>query len=230
MLSSAAAAALDAALFSISSLPVLMELAGESVAFAISATFPPQTHPRIVCVCGPGNNGGDGFVAARHLTALGYSVRVLAPVLPSASRADTDAARVWAAQRASLSAWDIPLLADASLPDADVYVDAILGFSGSGAPRAPFDALICELAAPARASRTVSVDVPSGWPVDGAEPPSGALHPAVLVSLTAPKLCSRHFRGAHWLGLAAVPPALLRAHGLDPALFRGACSPAVRLA
>jgi NAD(P)H-hydrate epimerase len=233
MLTSAAAAALDAALLTTTTLEVLTELAGEAVALAVSASFPPATHPRIICACGPGNNGADGLVAARHLVALGYGVRVVAPARPAAARADTEAARVWVRHHAALSAWDIDVLDGARLPDdADVYVDAVLGFSATGAPRAPLDALIAALAA--RGDRVVSVDVPSGWLVDGgaagAGLPASALRPAVLVSLTAPKPCAAAHEGTHWLGLMAVPPRVARDFGLDSALWRGARAPVVRLA
>ena len=55
------------------SVDALMELAGLSVASAVLKVFPPSSHPRILVVCGPGNNGGDGLVAARHLFHFGYS-------------------------------------------------------------------------------------------------------------------------------------------------------------
>ena len=45
----------------------LMELAGQAVAHAVYHTYPPSTHPKITVFCGPGNNGGDGWVAAREL-------------------------------------------------------------------------------------------------------------------------------------------------------------------
>src|SRR4029453_9185156 len=53
----------------------LMENAGRSVADAVSARHPPGL--RVAVVAGPGNNGGDGFVAARLLAERGYRVRVL---------------------------------------------------------------------------------------------------------------------------------------------------------
>ena len=56
------------------SLDQLMELAGLSVASAVAAEYPPDR--RILVVAGPGNNGGDGLVAARHLRHFGYDVKV----------------------------------------------------------------------------------------------------------------------------------------------------------
>ena len=50
----------------------LMELAGLSVASSILAEYPPSKFSRVLIVAGPGNNGGDGLVAARHLYHFGY--------------------------------------------------------------------------------------------------------------------------------------------------------------
>ena len=54
----------------------LMELAGLSVACSVFAEYPPSSHRRILVIAGPGNNGGDGLVAARHLYHFGYTVEV----------------------------------------------------------------------------------------------------------------------------------------------------------
>ncbi len=57
----------------------LMELAGLSVACALAAEYPAATHKRVLVAAGPGNNGGDGLVAARHLFHFGYDVAICYP-------------------------------------------------------------------------------------------------------------------------------------------------------
>ena len=54
----------------------LMELAGLSVASAIAEEHSPRTHRRVLIIAGPGNNGGDGLVAARHLYHFGFAPEV----------------------------------------------------------------------------------------------------------------------------------------------------------
>ena len=79
-ITAAAAAALDAALMAeggLFSLDTLVEAAGTCVALALVDAFPRASFPSVLVACGPGNNGCDGLVAARHLAARGYAVRVV---------------------------------------------------------------------------------------------------------------------------------------------------------
>eukprot|EP01027_Heterolobosea_sp_BB2_P010889 GEZU01015913.1.p1 GENE.GEZU01015913.1~~GEZU01015913.1.p1 ORF type:complete len:118 (-),score=27.81 GEZU01015913.1:612-965(-) len=57
----------------------LMELAGLSVACAIQKEYGADNKKRVLVVCGPGNNGGDGLVAARHLNLFGFQSKILYP-------------------------------------------------------------------------------------------------------------------------------------------------------
>jgi len=234
-ISASAAASLDAKLFTLYPLPQLMELAGLSVAFAAAQQFPlPSFRPVAVC-CGPGNNGGDGLVAARHLASYGYAPTVVAP------RAQ---AGHYGALLAQLAALGVPVVEALPAPALHAHafiVDAVFGFSFRGPPvREPFAALLAAMAA-AGAPPVLSVDVPSGWEVDATAPPpagSGALRPAALVSLTLPKAAAAAFEaagggGVHWLGLRGVVPAALAAELALPDFAaewaRAGSAPAVRL-
>ncbi|GBP61681.1 NAD(P)H-hydrate epimerase [Eumeta japonica] len=202
------ARALDVELFSKYQFSVeqLMELAGLSVAVAVARCFPARTHPRVLTVCGPGNNGGDGLVAARHLAHFGYE------------------STVWCARR-PLSPLHERLLAqcvqsgvrEESTPPPtprdsyDHIVDALFGFSFRPPVREelrPALRLLIESDLP-----TSSVDIPSGWDVEHGPPMdiADALQPALLVSLSAPKLCARPEligNALHFLGGRFVPPEL----------------------
>jgi NAD(P)H-hydrate epimerase len=149
----------------------LMENAGRAVAEALDARFP---RGRVAVLCGPGNNGGDGFVAARHLKRLGWQVRL--GLLGGRDRLTGDAAH-----HAGL--WDGPVeaLAPELLDGADVAVDALFGAGLSrpleGRPRAVVEALA------ARGLPAVAVDVPSGITGDdGAVLGEVALAAAVTVT------------------------------------------------
>ena len=199
------------------SIDQLMELAGLSVAAAVQKQYPPSSHPRVLCVCGPGNNGGDGLVAARHLAQFGYEPRVLYPKRPSRP--------LFVNLAAQMEMMAIPML-DA-MPEQldqeyDLVLDAVFGFSFAGAVRPPFDAV---LEAMRRSTLPVcSVDIPSGWHVElGPEGAEGeALMPETLISLTAPKLGSAHFAGHHYLGGRFVPPPIFAKYGFEQPAFPGA--------
>lgn len=131
----------------------LMANAGRAVAEAIVARWSPRP---VAVLCGPGNNGGDGFVCARVLADAGWPVRVatLAPV--SAYRGD---AAAFAAEWGKTEA-----LSAAVLDGARLVVDAVFG---AGLNRdVDGDAAEVLRAAAARGLPVVAVDVPSG--LDGA--------------------------------------------------------------
>jgi NAD(P)H-hydrate repair Nnr-like enzyme with NAD(P)H-hydrate epimerase domain len=64
-----------------------MELAGQAVAHAVITTYPISPEaveaPKVLVICGPGNNGGDGLVAARHLVLAGWAPTVVYPKMPT---------------------------------------------------------------------------------------------------------------------------------------------------
>lgn len=195
----------------------LMELAGLSVACAVATAFPREqygTNPAVLLVCGPGNNGGDGLVAARHLYHFGYAPHVIYPKANQKSQLFVNLTT----QLAQLS---VPV--EAALPENleryCVVVDAIFGFSFSGAVRAPFDEIIRRLSS---GPPVLSVDIPSGWDVEQGPPAEGVtLQPGFLISLTAPKMCAAHFKGRHFLGGRFVPPGIVEKYQLKLPIYPG---------
>ncbi len=131
----------------------LMECAGAEAAAAVRERYGDSV--AVSVLCGPGNNGGDGFVVARHLHVAGLRVGVC---VAAAAESSTDDART---MRTAATAFGVPELEP---EDADVIVDALFGSGFHGRLEGAAEALVArvnELAAP-----IVALDVPSG--VDGA--------------------------------------------------------------
>ncbi|KAI9604099.1 hypothetical protein H4Q26_003711 [Puccinia striiformis f. sp. tritici PST-130] len=198
------------------SLTQLMELAGLACAQALNKAFSPTTYPVLVC-CGPGNQGGDGLVAARHLCELhkheiffcrqnletlfhrlprdqqGISViNLLSIILNKPTIVQEPATPMQNAR--DTGDRDEHFRSDA---ETDVILDGIFGFSFHSTPRAPFDEpirLFKQSTVP-----IVSIDIPSD----------------VLVSLTAPKLGVKASKGRHFLGGRFVPPGIFKSYNLN---------------
>jgi hypothetical protein len=105
----------------------------------------------------------------------------------------------------------------------DAVVDAIFGFSFSGLPREPFASIINDMIEMQKDNSTIiiSVDVPSGWNVDEGDTANLGLCPDVLISLTAPKLCSEQFKGRHFVGGRFLPPAVASRFGIKMPPYPG---------
>ncbi|MDO6667716.1 NAD(P)H-hydrate dehydratase [Paracoccus sp. 1_MG-2023] len=150
----------------------LMERAGAAVAGQIRLRWPKPG--RVTVLAGPGNNGGDGFVVARHLARAGWAVRVMC-----------DAPR----PSAALTAWQAvgsvqPFDPDALRPD-DLHVDAIFG---TGLTRAPEGMAARMIEALAGFPGIVAIDAPSGLCLDsGRIIGSGAARAALTVAFDSPK-------------------------------------------
>ncbi|KAI0755053.1 YjeF N-terminal domain-like protein [Daedaleopsis nitida] len=188
------------------SLDQLMELAGLACAQTLATVYHKEKYPRVLVCCGPGNQGGDGLVAARHLGMFGYKPTIWMPKPGSKDiyqrlKAQCDNMKIQTLEPSQ----DTNSLKSA-LASSDVILDAIFGFSFKPPVRAPFDAalpLIANSGLP-----IVSIDVPSGWNVDEGKVDALALDPDVLVSLTAPKEGVRDFKGRHFLGGRFVPKTM----------------------
>ncbi|XP_072980612.1 pyridoxine/pyridoxamine 5'-phosphate oxidase 1, chloroplastic [Typha angustifolia] len=197
----------------------LMELAGLSVATSIAEVYKLSEYRRVLAICGPGNNGGDGLVAARHLHHFGYEPFICYPKRTPKT--------LYSGLVTQLQSLSIPFLPVEDLPqnlsdDFDIIIDAMFGFSFHGTPRPPFDDLIERLVSvkfidnePKRSPAVVSVDIPSGWHVEEGDINGEGIKPDMLISLTAPKLCAKKFIGPHhFLGGRFVPPSIVEKYGL----------------
>jgi len=210
---------IDEELFSLLNFSVdqLMELAGLSVACAVEKYYDKSSYPRVLVICGPGNNGGDGLVSARHLSQFGYDVTLYYPKQTSHP--------LYLRLIGQCSQMEIKIsdkLSDSLQKEFDVIVDAIFGYSFTGDIRSPFDSIIAKLCEVQKTIPIVSVDIPSGWNVENGPSSSPYLESDMLVSLTAPKQCAVYFSGRfHVLGGRFVPPYTFKKYNLNLPPYKG---------
>lgn len=203
----------------------LMEAAGTAVARSIMGRWPACS---VAVLCGPGNNGGDGFVVARHLAEAGWRVRV-------ALLGDGDSLSGDARRAATLWQGPVEALIPAVLDDAALIVDALFG---TGLARRIGGAAGAVLrAASARGVPIVAVDIPSGVSGDsGAD--LGAARAALTVTFFRKKpghllLPGRALCGEVEVADIGIEPSIMPAlggviHENGPALWR-ACLPRAAL-
>ncbi len=179
----------------------LMENAGKKVAEEILERFDLSGKLAIV-VCGKGNNGGDGFVTARHLHQKGVRIKLFLTGSRESVKGDA-LVNLELAEKAELTIHPVADPAAFSIPsDTSLIVDAIFGTGFSGDIKAPYDEIIRKL----NASRApiVAVDAPSG--LDGASGQVAA--PTVKAGLTVtfglPKLGQIVYPGKSYCGQLVV--------------------------
>mmetsp|Transcript_8128 Transcript_8128/g.18124 ORF Transcript_8128/g.18124 Transcript_8128/m.18124 type:complete len:341 (+) Transcript_8128:75-1097(+) len=202
------------------SIDQLMELAALSCACSLAAAYPLPKFKKVLLVCGPGNNGGDGLVMARHLRQFGYSPTVVYPKRPKNELYERIVVQLKGLGIDPLS--DLP---QDGFEGFDVVVDAVFGFSfmgwRGGGKDAPFDTAV-QLFASSKVP-VLSIDIPSGWNVETGPSSSASWQPDTLVSLTAPKLCAKQFTGRyHFLGGRFVPPWLSEKYSIVLPEYPGA--------
>lgn len=133
----------------------MMENAGKSVAFYVNKLFPLSR--KILVVAGKGNNGGDGLVAARYLKAAGKDVKIVLSDLPSKETLS------WK-QLKRLKGIDVQVFNKKDfkklLKDADLVIDALIGYGLKGNPKGKIAEIIKEINKSKKP--VISVDVPSG--------------------------------------------------------------------
>ncbi len=155
----------------------LMESAGRGVAEHVLETG--GSGKKVLIVCGSGNNGGDGFVAARHMVKEAQ-VEVL--LLRSRDHIHDEISRsnLRRAEEVSVPIHVVDGFLEEKVGEAEVLVDAMLGVGISGAPRGVYAEAVQALNSSGK--RVVSVDIPSGW---GTEL---VVQPESTVTFHAPKV------------------------------------------
>jgi NAD(P)H-hydrate epimerase len=190
--------------------PILMENAGKSAAEIFQAhLLPHQTinSIRALLLIGPGNNGGDGLVMARHLAAAGAELSLYH----------------WKHLTITVQGRDVPpeeteAALQAALQHADYVIDALLG-TGTSRPLSEDMRTLLRLVEEERerrpALRVVAIDLPTGLNADTGAVDPGALHANITITLACPKqgfffFPGRDYLGELYVGSIGTPPELER--------------------
>ena len=168
----------------------LMENAGRGTAEFIYDSLIDPKHASVLILCGAGNNGGDGFVVARHLHNAGVNATVALAVPPDRPTGDA-AVNLRVVERMNiplLHAFEAEGLAQvrAAAEQADVIVDALLGTGSRGAPRGTMGELV-EIANAVPRARRIAIDIPSGLDGDTGESHEPCFRADATVTMVAAK-------------------------------------------
>lgn len=185
----------------------MMENAGRNLADLAIRRFSPAT---VTVLAGTGGNGGGGLVAARHLANRGVDVTVV----PATAR--DRLGEVPRIQYEILDKMGVRFAADP--PDADLLIDALIGYSLRGDPRGR----TAELIRWAEGGSVLSLDTPSGLNVTSGKAGNPCIAAAATMTLALPKagLLTASQVGELYLADISVPPSVYTAMGLQiPPLF-----------
>jgi NAD(P)H-hydrate epimerase len=183
----------------------MMENAGRQLAsFAVTMLGGKVMGREILVLCGPGNNGGGGMVAARHLHNWGADAQVVLAGDPD--RLKGVPAQQWRTITALglVSRQDIP-----AMPS--IIIDALLGYGGSGDPRPPVSTWI-EWANNSSV-RVLSLDLPSGLDASSGKPGTPCIRAEATLTLAAPKTglltdAAKDYVGELYLADIGIPPEI----------------------
>jgi len=188
---------------------VLMENAGRGCAERLLARLGDPAASRVVVLCGPGNNGGDGYVTARHLTNAGVHTETV--ICGDRERVRGDARvhlDVLERMGAAIRTWAMVGLrvetVREALSSADWVVDALFGTGLTGPVRAGYDVVIEALNQMGKP--VLAVDIPSGLDCDTGRP----LGPTVKATLTVTFVAVKE-------GFARAPDAAAYTGGVEVA-------------
>ena len=173
---------------------VLMENAGRSCAELIKDKLAGLDHPRVCLFCGAGNNGGDGYVIARHLLNAGFHVKVILCSERTKIRGDAEVnldilERLGQpVEQLDMTAGGLASRIRLLAGDADMIVDALFGTGLQGELREPYRSLIDSINALGRP--VLAVDIPSGLDCDTGQVLGTAIKAAYTVTFVAVKRVS----------------------------------------
>jgi hydroxyethylthiazole kinase-like uncharacterized protein yjeF len=196
---------------------VLMENAGRGVANCAHRVLRALEGTHVHIVAGRGNNGGDGFVVARHLHNAGYDVAVTLLAPASDLRGDAAANHSICAAM-GISIHELPALPSPTplldrLRGADVVIDGILGTGIAGAVRGPARAAI-EAFGDVPSARVIAIDIPSGIDSDTGQVLGAAVRAGYTVTFGLPKIGLYQHPGAGYAGEVIVRDIGLPREGL----------------
>ena len=183
----------------------LMERAGSGIVSCLEQRLGPLRGKTVTVICGKGNNGGDGFVAARLLRRRHANVRVLA--LAPTSELSRDAATMYrqfvrGTGKSSVYLYTSKAQAQAFLQDCDIVVDALLGTGLSSAVTGRYAEAIDVINETGRP--VVAVDLPSGLHADTGTILGRAVRASLTVTFGLPKLGLYQSNGIDLAGEVAV--------------------------
>jgi NAD(P)H-hydrate epimerase len=177
---------------------VLMENAGRGIAEILLAENPKG---KVVICCGRGNNGGDGFVIARHLNAAGVDVQVLLFANPKELMGDA------CMNHAIIAHSDIPMKVLTSpsaenlkniFKDAVWVVDALVGTGQKGILRSPFDIVVRQINE--SGVKVLAVDLPSGLDADIGTASDPTIKATITATMVTPKTGFQNPEAQSYLG------------------------------
>ncbi len=195
----------------------MMENAGRSLALQALEMARPRPFQATILV-GPGGNGGGGLSCARHLHNHGVRVSFVLAQLPGEMR-PAAVNQLQILQSAGLKPVPDPDAAKA-ISQADIVIDALLGYGLAGPPLGRIADLI-QLANDSGAA-VLALDLPSGLDATSAERPGQVIHPTRTLTLALPKTGLRGVPGRLFLADIGIPYELYQSLGIQtPALFDG---------
>jgi NAD(P)H-hydrate epimerase len=168
---------------------VLMENAGRNAASIIDDQYGPAG--KVLICCGPGNNGGDGCVIARHLHNTAWQVRLMLAGDPSRLTHDTSVnysiVEAMGLRPMVAPEGDAQRSIAESISQDEVVVDALLGTGFRGEVRSPTDELIHGMNASDNRA-VVAIDVPSGLDCDSGRPSNATIRADLTITFVASKV------------------------------------------